>query len=419
MSVSRPARCLFSVPPPSIRLRCRNFHTSPKLSERRRPNHPSIKAVDMGLIRPQKKPARELFKPYTAEEKAALAKRYTPAQMEAVEAGERAITPEDLDSSGVIRTDFGGLPYLDDFSQYRSVLDKKPYEDKRIDPKARLMTEEEFQDAYVNWQLKIEKMQPEGLQRTDPNYKELMRPNRADIEFRAPYEVPISTGSKGPEPIPLSQFTPDLRGKTDELAKVKKKGDGEEAVDERDPMGVYDLLRKRTGLSLDQILSLKVKILVRHRVVNQTRLGKVASVYLLAIAGDGNGKLGLGQAKGQEAENTLRLARLAAIYNMKPIPRYEERTIYGDVEAKVSAVKVKLMARPPGFGLRCQHSIFEMARAAGIQDLAARVPGARNKMNTIKATYKALTNQRIPDDIARGRGKKLVDVRKVYYGGRV
>jgi small subunit ribosomal protein S5 len=40
-------------------------------------------------------------------------------------------------------------------------------------------------------------------------------------------------------------------------------------------------------------------------------------------------------------------------------------------------------------------------------------------MNTIKATYQALMKQRIPDEVARGRGKKLVDVRKVYYGGRV
>lgn len=60
-----------------------------------------------------------------------------------------------------------------------------------------------------------------------------------------------------------------------------------------------------------------------------------------------------------------------------------------------------------------------MCRAAGIYDIAAKVPGARNKMNTVKAAYKALMSQRSPDEIARGRGKKLVDVRKVYYGGRV
>jgi len=40
-------------------------------------------------------------------------------------------------------------------------------------------------------------------------------------------------------------------------------------------------------------------------------------------------------------------------------------------------------------------------------------------MNTVKATYEALTKQRLPEDIARARGRKLVDVRKVYYAGQV
>lgn len=72
-----------------------------------------------------------------------------------------------------------------------------------------------------------------------------------------------------------------------------------------------------------------------------------------------------------------------------------------------------------GFGNRCQHLIFELARAAGIQDLAARTPRSRNKMNVVKAAFKALTNQRLPEDVAKGRGRKMVDVRSVYYGGQV
>ena len=78
-----------------------------------------------------------------------------------------------------------------------------------------------------------------------------------------------------------------------------------------------------------------------------------------------------------------------------------------------------VLTTPPGFGLRTQHLIFELARAAGLQDLAARTPRSRNKMNVIKATWEALTEQKLPDEIARARGKKLVDVRKVYYGGSV
>ncbi len=40
-------------------------------------------------------------------------------------------------------------------------------------------------------------------------------------------------------------------------------------------------------------------------------------------------------------------------------------------------------------------------------------------MNTVKATMQALLSQQFPEDIARARGKKLVDVRKVYYNGNL
>lgn len=38
-------------------------------------------------------------------------------------------------------------------------------------------------------------------------------------------------------------------------------------------------------------------------------------------------------------------------------------------------------------------------------------------MNTVKAAYDAIMSQRNPEDVARARGKKMVDVRKVYYAG--
>jgi hypothetical protein len=39
---------------------------------------------------------------------------------------------------------------------------------------------------------------------------------------------------------------------------------------------------------------------------------------------------------------------MSAIRNMKAIPRYENRTIYGDLEKKVAATRVLLYSRPPG-----------------------------------------------------------------------
>ena len=69
--------------------------------------------------------------------------------------------------------------------------------------------------------------------------------------------------------------------------------------------------------------------------------------------------------------------------------------------------------------MRCSAHIFEMCRCLGISDLSARVTRSRNPMNVVKTFMKALRSQRLPETIARGRGKKLVDVRNVYYGGNV
>ena len=58
-----------------------------------------------------------------------------------------------------------------------------------------------------------------------------------------------------------------------------------------------------------------------------------------------------------------------------------------------------------------------MCRALGIQDLSAKISRSTNRMNVVKAVMQGLRSQKLPDVIARGRGIKLADVRKVYYNG--
>lgn len=72
-----------------------------------------------------------------------------------------------------------------------------------------------------------------------------------------------------------------------------------------------------------------------------------------------------------------------------------------------------------GFGIRCSPLIFDLCRLAGIKDLNVRVTRSRNPMNVIKTFMMALQQQRLPEQISRARGKKLVDVRKVYFNGQI
>ena len=108
---------------------------------------------------------------------------------------------------------------------------------------------------------------------------------------------------------------------------------------------------KQTGFTRDQIRRFRTKVLVEKRVTTVTRLGKIPSMYNLAVAGNGKGLLGIGEGKADEPETARQQATMAAIRNMVPIPRYEGRTIYGDVKGKVGAVELELMTRPPGMCL--------------------------------------------------------------------
>ncbi|KAF1980826.1 hypothetical protein K402DRAFT_467991 [Aulographum hederae CBS 113979] len=411
MSVIRPARCLFSkpstIPKPTNLSSPRDFHTSTTRPSRRRitPNREQRQRLEAKLDSYLTERAKN-FRPYTAAEKEALKHIYTPDQIAAIEAGEATIDPKDLAAQAKPRSDPWRLQYLDDLSKLDPVIDRMPYEDA-ADVPLQLKTEGEIMEAFIRKDPAITKKygslppsERAAALKEDPTYLAFAADlsNRLSDAYLAMVKSASSTSAAG-----SSRLEKAVKG---------KKSAGED-VDE-------NMLRlmQQTGYSEEEIKRFRVKNLVRHRVVNQTRMGKIQSQYYLTIAGNGNGLLGIGEGKSAEDEDARRQAMMNAVRNMQPIPRYEKRTIFGEVRGKVGAVELLLSSRPAGFGVRTQHLLFEMARACGITDLSGRVSRSRNPMNTVKAAFQALQSQKMPEDIARARGRKLVDVRNVYYNGR-
>jgi len=174
-------------------------------------------------------------------------------------------------------------------------------------------------------------------------------------------------------------------------------------------------LEKSTGLRTEFLSKLRVKLLLRKRVVNMVTTGKKRSMYALAVVGDGNGHIGIGQGKSQDPAGALRDAHWQAAKNIMYIPRFKERTIYGNVDIKKGAVHIQLRAARPGSGLRVNRVIYDICKIAGIKDLVGNVYGSRNPMNVAKATIEALTNRQVLiDEIAANRGKRVVDVTSTY-----
>ncbi|KAH6656861.1 ribosomal protein s5-like protein [Truncatella angustata] len=430
-----------------------SFHSSARLEKRRKPRFASINAEEMGLVDPAKprtyneyradyeatveKHAKEQFQPYTPEELEILKKHYTSEQMEALEAGEAAIDPQDLSVQGRLRKDPYRLPYLDDFSRIVPTIDRQPKKSTQPKEDAKWLTEEEHlldffegQDAHIKSLLARTSFTEKEWEAKPPQEKkriitDVVRQVRENAERqKLPESVQaaahffetsmLNDGNRPSASALAPSLGKDIPGVTGLYSSPIDPED--QGLDDD---GIYQDLKKRTGMSVKQMKELTCKVLVVRMVHNQTRLGKIRSVWVMAIAGNKNGRLGIGEAKSVENGVAVQKAKLLAIRNMQPIRRYEDRTIHGDVTAKIGATIVKLQARPPGFGLRVPARLFEMFRACGIHDIAGSMPRSRNPMNSVKATFHALTNQKDPNEIAIGRGKKLVDVRKVYFGGNV
>ncbi|PIA19140.1 ribosomal protein S5 domain 2-like protein [Coemansia reversa NRRL 1564] len=161
---------------------------------------------------------------------------------------------------------------------------------------------------------------------------------------------------------------------------------------------------------------LQKKTLIVKRTVQMTRNGKIPTMYALVVVGNGNGAAGFGEGRGPEASKAVLMATRKAIKDIQMIPRYDDRTIYHDIDHKFKATKLLLWARRPGFGLRVAPIIHEICQCIGIKDLAGKIHKSRNPMNVIKAVFEALQTQRKPEEIAMARGIRLVDVNHTYYG---
>lgn len=176
-------------------------------------------------------------------------------------------------------------------------------------------------------------------------------------------------------------------------------------------------LEQLTGLPTSFLRTLSAKALVRKRVVNMTRKGKQPSFYALAVVGNRNGLVGIGEGK-DSSQPSVAIARAHwnAVKQLVYIPRWEQRTIYGNIEHKKGSVVIQLRSSTPGSGLRVNHIIHEICKAAGIKDLAGNVYRSRNPMNVAKAAVEALATKQVSiEEIAAARGKKIVDVTNTYY----
>ena len=356
MSVCRPARCLFAkatasaLPKPTAQ---RSFHSSaPRAARRRRPHYPSIKAEELKQLNEL---AAAEYPQYDTSEVGLLEKQYTPAQIAAIKAAESAIDPRDLYTQASQRTDPWRMPYEDDLAEVDPVTDHPDKLDASAVPgKLSLREANEYERNASIARIATEqlaKMYPDGVPegQLDPvDQQKLQEATEAALTQAALDPRTTFTGKNQAAIDTLADprhsiIAADLPRLDNRMARQTRRLSTEEQEDPGQKR-----LMQYMGWTKDQLKRIRTKTLVVHSVTNQTRMGKIRSMYYLTIAGNQDGLLGVGEGKSVEPEEGRKQSVMSAIRNMKPVPRYENRTTFGDLERKVGATKVQLFARPPG-----------------------------------------------------------------------
>jgi small subunit ribosomal protein S5 len=146
----------------------------------------------------------------------------------------------------------------------------------------------------------------------------------------------------------------------------------------------------------------------------KTKEGNVPTFSTMAVIGDENGHVGVGEGKSKETlparDKAIRKAKLNIIKVKRSCSAFdcacsELHTIPFEVEGKSGSVIVKLIPAPQGTGLVVGNQLKKILKLAGIKDVYSRTYGRkRTTFNFVKACIKALekTNMR---DLKKGERK--------------
>ena len=146
-----------------------------------------------------------------------------------------------------------------------------------------------------------------------------------------------------------------------------------------------------------------------NRVAKVQQGGRRFSFTALVVVGDRNGRVGVGYGKAKEVALAIQKAEEYAKRDMKTIPMIGV-TIPHEVIGRDGAARVLLKPAAPGSGVIAGGRVRDVLECAGVEDCIAKILGTTNPINVVHATLEGLRQLRMPDEVARIRGKSVEEV---------
>lgn len=150
-----------------------------------------------------------------------------------------------------------------------------------------------------------------------------------------------------------------------------------------------------------------------RRVTRVVSGGRRFSLSVALVAGDRNGRIGLGTGKALDTQVAIEKALKAAKKNMIHLKLTKNKSLPHDIDAKFKSSKVFVMPNR-GSGLIAGSSARIILNLAGLNDVTAKFySGTKNKLNNARATMKALEKIAYKHGTAPVQATKVANVEKV------
>jgi small subunit ribosomal protein S5 len=154
---------------------------------------------------------------------------------------------------------------------------------------------------------------------------------------------------------------------------------------------------------------LKERVIEINRVAKVVKGGRRFSFTALVVIGDEVDRVGVGYGKAREVPLAISKAVDDAKKNIFTVPKHGA-TITHEITGVFDAARVVLRPASEGTGVIAGGGVRAVLELAGIRDVLAKSLGTTNPINMAKATVDGLKRLRRPEDVARSRGKSIVDV---------
>ncbi len=156
-------------------------------------------------------------------------------------------------------------------------------------------------------------------------------------------------------------------------------------------------------------LELKEKVVHIRRVAKVTKGGKRFHFTALAVVGNEDGVIGSGLGKSNEVPDAIRKAIDKAKKSLIRVSRQGSTIPHEIVGVHVSS-NVMLKPASPGTGVIAGGAVRAVIELAGIHDVLSKVVGSTNPLNVVMAAINGLDSLRMPEEVAKIRGKELSEL---------